>query len=65
MRALDPRGQSVHRDKVALEFAVGVCEDAAQVRVELNGSSVVRAEEQPPLVVVVRVEVVPDDRLAF
>ena len=49
-------------DVVRLKLAVRVCQNAADVRYQLGGATIVRSEEEPLLVVIVRMDVVPDER---
>ena len=59
---LVPGGQGVDGHKVGLELAVWVGEHSLQPGDELCGAALVGAQEQPLLVVVVGVDVVPDHR---
>lgn len=52
----------MQRNVIGLKFTVGVEEQAAQVVPELRFSALERAQEEAPGVVVVGVQVVPDER---
>ena len=53
----------MHCDEVRLEFTVWIRKDAPQHLPQLLRSSIVRTEVDASLVVVVGVEIVPDDRI--
>jgi hypothetical protein len=55
----------VYRDVVGFKLAVRVRQDTVQVGVQLHGPTRIRAEVDASLVVVVRVNVVPDDGFAL
>lgn len=50
------------RNKVGLKFTVRVGEDSLQPWNELSGAAFVRTQEQSLLIIVVGVNVVPNDR---
>lgn len=59
---LAPCGQRVNRHKIGLKFTVGVGEDASEFGDELCGTVLEGSQEESLRVVVVGVDVVPDDR---
>lgn len=59
---LAPCGQSVNCNEIGLEFTVGVSEDASEFGDEFCGPVLEGSEEESLRVVVVGVDVVPDDR---
>lgn len=62
--ALKPAAQGVYGDEVGLELAVGVEEQSTEPGHEARGTSRVGAQEDTSAVIVVGVEVVPDDGAA-
>lgn len=61
---LKPAAQCVYGDEVGLEFAVGVEEQPTEPGHEARGTSCVGAQEDASAVIVVGIQVVPDDRAA-
>lgn len=59
---LVPGGQSVDSYKVGLKLAIRVGEDSLQPGNELCGAAFVWTQEKPLLVIVIGVNVVPDNR---
>lgn len=57
-----PGGQSVDGYKVGLKFTVWVGEDSLQPWNELCGAALIWAQEQSLLIIVIGMNVVPDDR---
>lgn len=57
-----PRGQRVNGHEIGLKFTVGVGEDASEFGEELGGPVLEGSHEDSLWVVVVSVDVVPDDR---
>lgn len=58
-----PLTQSVDRDGICVELTVRVGDNAAEQRNQFGGASIVRAEKDSLRVVVVRMKIVPDERL--
>lgn len=60
-----PLTQSVESHIVGLKLTVRVCKQSTQVRNDLGGSAVKGSQKHAPGVVVVSMDVVPDDRGAL
>lgn len=59
---LAPLAQCVARDVVGLKFTVGVGQHASDVGDDLRGAPIIRPQKHSAWVVVIGVDVVPDDR---